>query len=56
MPDLGKYAGTVLSAYAAGVVLILALVAVSLWQARRMKRRLDAVEARIGARIEGNAE
>lgn len=52
MPDLGKYALTVLSAYAAGILLILALVAVSLWQARRMKRRLDSVEARIGGQAE----
>lgn len=46
MPDLGTYAVPVLSAYAASIGLILALVAVSLWQAGRMKRRLTEVEAR----------
>ncbi|MDJ0628929.1 MAG: heme exporter protein CcmD [Rhodobacter sp.] len=46
MPDLGKYAGTVLSAYAISLVLLVALVALSWWQARRMKRRLDAAETR----------
>ena len=45
-PDLGKYAGPVLSAYAASILLILALVAVSLWQGARMKRRLVEVETR----------
>lgn len=46
IPDLGKYAGTVLSAYAASIVLLTALVLVSLWQAARMKRALADVEAR----------
>lgn len=44
--DLGKYAGTVLTAYGASVLLILGLVGLTLWQGRRMKRRLDALEAR----------
>lgn len=48
MPDLGKYAGAVLSSYAASIVLILALVALSLWQAARMRRTLDEIEARQG--------
>lgn len=46
MPDLGKYADAVLSAYAASIVLIIAIVALSLWQARRAKAALDEVEAR----------
>ena len=47
MPDLGKYAGTVLGAYGAGLALLVLLVAVSLWQGRRMKRALEQVEARM---------
>ncbi len=46
MPDLGRYATTVLSAYAASVILILGLVALTLWQGARMKRRLAEIEAR----------
>lgn len=50
MPDLGKYAYTVLGAYAASVVLIVALVVLTLWQGGRMKRALKAVEDRHGSR------
>ena len=46
MPDLGKYAIPVLSAYAAAILLLLGLVALTLWQGARMKRRLAEVEAR----------
>ncbi|MGR3396621.1 heme exporter protein CcmD [Pseudooceanicola nanhaiensis] len=45
MPELGKYAGAVLSAYAL-TLLLAALVAVSLWRARRVKAALEKVEAR----------
>lgn len=48
MPDLGKYAGVVLGSYAATTVLILALVGLTLWQARRVKQRLAELEARAG--------
>ena len=48
MPDLGKYAGTVLSAYAAAIVLLVALVVLTLWQGARMKRALEDVERREG--------
>jgi heme exporter protein D len=48
MPDLGKYAGTVLAAYGAALVLLVALVALTLWQGARMKRALDEVERREG--------
>ena len=47
MPDLGKYAGTVLGAYGAALVLLLGLVLVTMWQGARMKRTLEAVEARV---------
>jgi heme exporter protein D len=47
MPDLGKHAGTVLGAYGAGLLLLVLLVAVTLWQGRRMKRRLEQLESRV---------
>ena len=47
MIDLGKYAGTVLSAYGAAIVLLVALVALTLWQGARMKRRLAEIEGRV---------
>ena len=46
MPDLGKYAGTVLGAYAVALILLALLVALTLWQGARTKRALEAVEAR----------
>jgi heme exporter protein D len=48
MPDLGKYAFAVLGSYAATAVLVVALVALTLWQSARMKRALAEVEARQG--------
>ncbi len=48
IPDLGKYAFAVLSSYAASIVLLLAVVALTLWQGRRVKRALAEVEARQG--------
>ncbi|MBI1172771.1 heme exporter protein CcmD [bacterium] len=48
MPDLGKYAVTVLSAYGAAIALLVVLVAVTLWQGARMKRLLEDVERREG--------
>ncbi|MGR3323051.1 MAG: heme exporter protein CcmD [Pseudooceanicola sp.] len=46
MPELGKYAAEVLSAYAVSLALLIALVLVSLRRARRMRAELDRVEAR----------
>jgi heme exporter protein D len=48
MPDLGKYAVSVLSSYAATLALLAVIVGLSLWQGRRMKRALAEVEARQG--------
>jgi heme exporter protein D len=48
MPDLGKYAFAVLSSYAASLALLAAIVALTLWQGRRVKRALAEVEARQG--------
>ncbi len=47
MPDLGKYAGAVLSSYAVSLVLIVALVALSIWRARRVRADLDRIEERV---------
>ncbi|PZX17588.1 heme exporter protein D [Palleronia aestuarii] len=46
MPDLGKYAAEVLTAYAASAVLLLGLVGLTLWRAARVKRALDRAEGR----------
>ncbi|MBE3638631.1 heme exporter protein CcmD [Mangrovicoccus algicola] len=46
MPDLGKYAGAVLSAYGVSLLLLAALVGVSLLSARRAGRALRDAEAR----------
>jgi heme exporter protein D len=48
MPDLGKYAVSVLSSYGATLALLAAIVGLSWWQGRRMKRSLAEVEARQG--------
>jgi heme exporter protein D len=44
MPELGKYAGEVLSSYAASLVLLLGLVVMSLRASRKAKAALDALE------------
>ena len=46
MPDLGKYADTVLSAYAVSIILLIALVWWSIIAARKARRELDQVEGR----------
>ncbi len=46
MPELGKYATEILSAYAATIVLLLGLVWLTWRQSRRVRRRLDAAEKR----------
>ena len=47
MPELGKYAAEVLTAYAAGLGLLAVLVAGVLLRARAMRRRLDAAETKV---------
>ncbi|MEQ9242730.1 heme exporter protein CcmD [Roseovarius indicus] len=47
MPDLGKYAETVLSAYAVSIVLLVVLVALSLRRSRKVKAQLEAVEKKV---------
>jgi heme exporter protein D len=50
MPDLARYAGTVLGAYAVALTLIALIVAESWGRSVRVRRRLDEVEARMGRR------
>ncbi|MGP6085701.1 heme exporter protein CcmD [Antarctobacter jejuensis] len=47
MPELGKYAGAVLSSYAVSLGLIVALVIFSVWRARRVRAELKKVEERV---------
>jgi len=44
MPDLGKYAFTVLASYGATLGLLAAVILASLWSARRSKAQLEALE------------
>ncbi len=47
IPDLGKYAVPVLGSYAATAVLLVVLVAVTLWRGAQVRRALAAVEGRV---------
>lgn len=46
MPDLGAYAWPVLGSYGIGLLLLLLIVAFSIWQARQVKQKLAMIEAR----------
>jgi heme exporter protein D len=46
MPDLGRYAVEVMSAYAVSLALLAGIVALSVARARRVRRELDEAEAR----------
>lgn len=46
MPELGKYADAVVSAYAASMVLLLGIVVLSLWRGRRVRAEMRDVERR----------
>ncbi|WP_425506289.1 heme exporter protein CcmD [Sulfitobacter maritimus] len=50
MPELGKYAGEVLSAYAVSLLLLAGLVIVTLWRGRAARRALEETEAEAGRR------
>jgi heme exporter protein D len=50
MPDLGKYAVYVLSAYGVSLLLLAVIVGLSVMRARAVKAELDAVEQRAGRR------
>ncbi|MGV6847578.1 MAG: heme exporter protein CcmD [Marinibacterium sp.] len=45
-PDLGKYAVTVLSAYAASLVVLLVLVGLTLRRGRKIRARMEDMENR----------
>lgn len=46
MPELGKYAGAILSAFGITLAVLLVVVVMSWLQARKAKRGLDEIEAR----------
>ncbi|QYK43569.1 MAG: heme exporter protein CcmD [Paracoccaceae bacterium] len=48
MPDLGKYADAVIGSYAASMLLIAGLVAITIWRGARVRAALREVEARQG--------
>lgn len=48
MPDLGKYADAVLSAYAVSIVLLVAIVGLSLLRGRKVRAAMRDVEKRAG--------
>ncbi|PCJ09504.1 MAG: heme exporter protein CcmD [Rhodobacteraceae bacterium] len=47
MPDLGKYADTVLSAYVASIALLALLVLVSVMRGRRVRDEMKKIEKRV---------
>jgi heme exporter protein D len=49
LPDLGKYAVSVLASYGAGLGLLALLVALTLWRGARVAAALRAAEARARA-------
>mgnify|MGYP001199271275 CR=1 FL=1 len=53
MPELGKYAVSVLSAYGVSLGLLVGLVALSVARARRVKAQLARVEDRQGKHHHG---
>lgn len=55
IPDLDKYAGTVLGAYAVTLALLAALVALSFWRAARVRDELARVETEVKGRRDGGA-
>jgi heme exporter protein D len=48
MPDLGKYADAVLSAYAGAIALLVVIVVMTLWRGRRVRAQMDRMERRDG--------
>ncbi|HMQ94134.1 MAG TPA: heme exporter protein CcmD [Amaricoccus sp.] len=55
MPDLDRYAGTVLGAYGVTLLLLALLILVSLRRAARVKRALARIEAQAKRRSHGKA-
>ncbi len=50
MPDLGKYADTVLSAYGISILLLLGLVMLSLRRGRKVREEMERTEQRLTRR------
>jgi len=48
MPDLGKFANAVLGSYAISILLVVVIVAMSLWRSKRVAAELDKVEDELG--------
>ncbi|SEO68006.1 heme exporter protein D [Salinihabitans flavidus] len=46
IPDLGKYAAEVLSAYGASLVILAVLIGLSVRRARKVRRELEQLEGR----------
>ncbi len=46
MPDLGRYAAEVLSAYAGTFVLLAALILASVWKSKRVLKQMREAEKR----------
>lgn len=53
IPELGKYAGVVLSSYAVSLGLLALLIGWTFWRAARVKAALAAIEARQGGATHG---
>jgi heme exporter protein D len=53
MPDLGRYADTVLAAYGVTIILLGLLIAASLWRNGRVRRALERAEADVRGRRHG---
>ena len=47
MPELGKYATTILSAYGVSITLIVVLVVASIYRSKKVKKTLQDVENRM---------
>ncbi len=47
MPDLGKYAESVLSSYAVSIALIAGLIVFSVMRANRVKKQLQEIENKV---------
>ncbi|MBE1282471.1 MAG: heme exporter protein CcmD [Rhodobacteraceae bacterium] len=47
MPDLGKYADTVLSAYGVSLLLLVVLVVMSIRRGRKVRAEMEKVEQRV---------
>jgi heme exporter protein D len=51
IPDLGKHADTVLSAYGASIVLLVLLVLVSVIRGRRVRAEMKKMEERVTGNV-----